>query len=233
MLASMSFGKSLWNFYKVARWFVLVAVIGVGLLLLKRPNDRPEPLDAAKAKESAESFSLKLNELETARREHKSDEAHLTADEINASLASPEAAESLRTQAAAASNTAGSNASHSTSSTPAQPAPDQTAEQVAANLKSMQVSFEGDQVTGYFVAPVYGRDVDLRVSGHLGASGGYVTFDPTAFRVGGLDVPVSLVNPALQKKLQEPENREKLRLPDFVSGLRVENGELVVSETPR
>jgi hypothetical protein len=229
----MSVAKSIWKFYKIARWFVLLALIAVVLLALRKQGDRPDPLEAAKAKESAESFSTKLAELETARRDHKSDEAHLTADEINASLESPAAAEAIRSQATTGAPS-GSTSSHATpgQSTPTQSTPEQTAEEAAQNLKSVQVSFDGDQVTGYFVTPVYGHDVDLRISGHLGASNGYVTFEPTGFRVGGLDVPVSLVNPALQKKMQEPETREKLRLPDFISGLRVENSELVISETP-
>ena len=47
--------------------------------------------------------------------------------------------------------------------------------------------------------------------GRLGEKDGYATFDPTEFKVGDLDVPVSLVNPALQKKLAE--QRDRLKLP--------------------
>jgi hypothetical protein len=55
-----------------------------------------------------------------------------------------------------------------------------------------------------------------------------VTFDPTEFKVGDLSIPVSLVNSALQKKLAE--QREQLRLPEGVASLRVENGELVITQ---
>jgi hypothetical protein len=41
-----------------------------------------------------------------------------------------------------------------------------------------------------------------------------------------LNVPVSLVNPALQKKLAE--QRDRLKLPDGVGNLKVENSELVM-----
>ena len=74
------------------------------------------------------------------------------------------------------------------------------------------------------------RMFTLRVSGRLGSKDGYVTFDPTGFKVGDFIVPVSLVNDALQKKLAEPENREQLKLPDFVKSVHIENGELVVEE---
>jgi hypothetical protein len=59
---------------------------------------------------------------------------------------------------------------------------------------------------------------------------GYANFEFTEARIGNLPVPVSLINPQLQNKLQEPEVREKLKLPDYVAGLRIENGQLVVVE---
>jgi hypothetical protein len=39
-----------------------------------------------------------------------------------------------------------------------------------------------------------------------------------------------MVNPVLQRKLADPENRDKMKLPEFVKGLRVQNGELVITE---
>jgi hypothetical protein len=41
-------------------------------------------------------------------------------------------------------------------------------------------------------------------------------------------VPVSLVNPALQKKLAE--QRDRMKLPEFVGGVKVNNGELVMTQ---
>ena len=88
------------------------------------------------------------------------------------------------------------------------------------------VSFHDDVVTGHFTAKIAGQYVYVTVSGHLGAKEGYVTFEPTSFKVGDLTVPVALVNPALQKKMQE--QREQMKLPAFVRDLRVENGELII-----
>ena len=53
------------------------------------------------------------------------------------------------------------------------------------------------------------------------------TFEPTEFKVGELSVPVSLVNGPLQKRLRE--QRDRLKLPDSVGGIKVENGEVVLS----
>jgi hypothetical protein len=72
--------------------------------------------------------------------------------------------------------------------------------------------------------------VYVTVAGRLGSQNGYATFDPTEFKVGDLTVPVSLVNGPLQKKLADPANRDKLKLPDFVANVRVVNSQLVVTQ---
>ncbi len=96
----------------------------------------------------------------------------------------------------------------------------------APDIKDQQVSFEGDTVHGQFLTEIAGKDVWVTVSGHLSSENGYATFEPTEFKVGDLEVPVSLVNPALQKKLLEQKDR--MKLPDNVGGVKVQNGELVL-----
>ena len=98
----------------------------------------------------------------------------------------------------------------------------------APSIKDQQVSFDGDVVHGQFLTEIAGKDVWITVSGHIGEKDGYATFDPTEFKVGDLNVPVSLVNPALQKKLSE--ERDRLKLPDNVGGVKIENGELVMQQ---
>ena len=75
---------------------------------------------------------------------------------------------------------------------------------------------------------VAGKDVWVTLAGHLASQDGYATFVPTEFKVGDLNVPVSLVNDALQKKLME--QRDRLRLPDNVSAIKVENSELIMTQ---
>jgi len=98
----------------------------------------------------------------------------------------------------------------------------------APSIKDQQVSFDGDVVHGQFLTEVAGKDVWITISGHLGSRDGYATFDPTEFKVGDLNVPVSLVNDALQKKLSEQKDR--LKLPDYIGGIKVENGQLVLTQ---
>lgn len=78
-------------------------------------------------------------------------------------------------------------------------------------IKDQQVTMEGDIIHGRFLTEIAGKDVWVTISGHMGEKDGYATFDPTEFKVGDMDVPVSLVNPALQRKLAE--ERDRLKIP--------------------
>jgi hypothetical protein len=80
------------------------------------------------------------------------------------------------------------------------------------NIKDQQVTMEGDVVHGRFLTEIGGKDVWVTISGHMGEKEGYATFDPTEIKVGDMDVPVSLVNPLLQKKMAE--ERDRLKVPN-------------------
>ena len=79
-------------------------------------------------------------------------------------------------------------------------------------IKDQQVSMDGDVVHGKFLTEIAGKDVWVTVSGHMGEKDGYATFDPTEIKVGDMNVPVSLVNPALQRKMAE--ERDRLKIPN-------------------
>jgi hypothetical protein len=79
-------------------------------------------------------------------------------------------------------------------------------------IKDQQVTMDGDIVHGKFLTTIAGKDVWVTIAGHMGEKDGYATFDPTEFKVGDMEVPVSLVNPALQRKLAE--ERDRLKIPN-------------------
>jgi hypothetical protein len=132
-------------------------------------------------------------------------ELHLNSDEIGAAL----------TEALGAA--AGGTLSPDTNVGPGAP-----------TIKDQHVSMEGDVAHGQFLTEIAGKDVWITVSGHLGQKDGYATFDPTEFKVGDLDIPVSLVKPALEKKMQE--ERDRLKLPDYVGDVKVKDSELVMTQ---
>lgn len=106
--------------------------------------------------------------------------------------------------------------------------PDTNIGSSAPTIKDQHVSMEGDIAHGQFLTEIAGKDVWITVSGHLGQKDGYATFDPTEFKVGDLEIPVSLVKPALDKKLQE--ERDRLKLPDYVGDVKVKDSELVMTQ---
>lgn len=190
---------------------ILLAALIVLVLMLQKPTLVGHPQAPAAIAQNAQSFDQKMAELEQATQSGvlsgtlEKAEIRVNADEISAVLA-----QSLGTSSSAPL-TPNSNVGDG-------PPP----------VKEQQVSFEGDIVHGQFLTTIAGKDVWVTISGHLGEKDGYATFDPTEFKVGDLSVPVSLVNPQLQKKLAEEHDR--LKLPDSVGNLKVENGELVMQQ---
>jgi hypothetical protein len=88
---------------------------------------------------------------------------------------------------------------------------------------------EGDRVQGYVVFNLHGVDLSLDLEGQLHAENGYLRFEPTGGKLGSLPIPQSTLETAVKRLLDSTENKEKLRLPDNVRDIRVENGALVIT----
>ena len=205
--------------YKTVRWLFLIALILVVVLMLKRPTPASVPVPAAAVPAKSQEFAAKLEELKSAEESGKSGtEESFTQDEVNSFIA--DSTVRAAQQGVTATPVPSSDA----------PAAPVSEEDLKAALDKTQIVFTGDEVIAQTSVQQYGRDIYVTVRGRLGAKDGYVTFDPTEFKIGSLSVPVSLVNDRLQAKLAEPENHDKLKLPVFISDLRVENGQLKIRE---
>jgi hypothetical protein len=199
------------------RIFTAITLV-LGFITLYQVLSKPEPVANRQTKESAsanaQSFDQKLAQLQAPRAESSEpSEVHFSSDEV-----SSEIAQSM--------GGAATPAARPVSSSP--PSADSTITPGELQIKEYQVKLEGDVARGQFVTQVAGKDLYVTVAGHLGSQDGYVTFDPTEFKVGEMSIPVSLVSSTLQKKLAE--QREQLKLPEGISSLRVENGELVITQ---
>jgi len=202
-----------WKIDRIISVATLVTSLIALILVLKRPTPVAQPQPAAAAVANAESFQEKVQQLEQPKDAGQPPaEIHLSSYEVSAALAQAAGQIPL-----AAATQAASGLSPEATVAPGQP-----------EVKDYQVSFDGDVAHGQFLTQIAGKDVWVTLSGHLGSKDGYATFDPTEFKVGDLSVPVSLVNDALQKKLNE--QRDRLKLPDNVGGMKVENGELVMTQ---
>jgi hypothetical protein len=206
----------------------LVASLVAIVLVLKRPAPVAHPQAPAAIAEHAQSFDQKMAEFEKAteqatQRSQPAAPSGASAPATAASPATPKAEVHLNSDeiTAVLAETLGTAGTAGLT-------PDSNIGSAAPTIKDQQVSFDGDLVHGQFLTEVAGKDVWITVSGHIGDKDGYATFDPTEFKVGDLNVPVSLVNSALQKKLGE--ERDRLKLPDNVGNVKVENGELVMQQ---
>jgi hypothetical protein len=202
----------------------LVASLVAIILVLKKPAPVAHSQLPAAIAEHAQAFDQKMAEFQQASQSTSGGTSEASKpDAGQAAAPSPKAevhinSEEISAVLAQSLGTAGASGL----------APDSNLGGAAPTIKDQQVSFEGDLVHGQFLTEIAGKDVWVTISGHIGEKDGFATFDPTEFKVGDLSVPVSLVNPALQKKLAE--QRDRLKLPDNVGAMKVENSELVMQQ---
>jgi hypothetical protein len=192
------------KYWGILRWFILVGLVIVIAMMLTKPP-RPAPLiGGALQKQLSEQFEQKLEHLENAKAAGESGATEqFSAEEVNAGV------EDMTTNA---QKVMGPGA----------------AEDV--DVKVVGINFVGDEAIGQFIVKRFGKDIYITMSGHLGARDGYANIELTSAKIGNLTVPVSMINPRLKERLAEPEQRERLKLPDFIADMRVQNGNLVFVE---
>jgi len=214
----------------------LVASLGAVVLVLKKPAPVAHPQSPAAIAANAQSFDQKMDQLDQAAQQappaaggNYSVAPALDPQAVASSspASSPVASGQPKAEVRLNSDEVGAALAQALGAAGAgELSGDSNAGGAAPAVKDQQVSFEGDVVHGQFLVEIAGKDVWVTVSGHLASKDGYATFEPTEFKVGDLNVPVSLVNPALQKKLAEQHDR--LKLPEYVGDVKVQNGELVM-----
>jgi hypothetical protein len=208
---------------------ISVATLGASLiaifLVLKKPQPVAPSQSPAAAAANVQSLENKLEQLEQPKSPGQPPaQVRFSSDEITAALAQAAA------MVPASAGTAPASAAPTSPSLPTTlpSSPDAAIGEGEPEVKDYKVNFDGDVARGQFVTQIGGKDVYVTLAGHLGSKDGYATFDPTEFKVGDLNVPVSMVSGALQKKLTEQKDR--LKLPDDVGAIKVENGQLVATQ---
>jgi len=202
-----------WKLDRIISLATLATSLIAIYMVLKKPAPVAAPQAPAMAAANAKSFEEKIQQLDAPKEQGTAPaptEVRLTSEEVSAALAQAAGALPISAQAI----------------NPA--SPDAAISSGNPEIKDYQVNFDGDVAHGQFLTQIGGKDVWVTLSAHLGSKDGYATIDPTEFKVGDLNVPVSLVNDALQKKLAE--QRDQLKLPESVSDIRVENGQLVMTK---
>src|SRR4029077_11019005 len=93
----------------------------------------------------------------------------------------------------------------------------QEVEQMRSNVRDFKVQLIEDRVKAYVVFDVHGKDMTLQLEGRLGAQNGYLRFVPLSGEFCVLPIPQSALESAVQRLMDSPENREKLKLPPEIS----------------
>ena len=204
--------------FRIIRWttytFALVTLV---LLLHKAPPPLVEtsPQAAARAEE-------KFEQVEKAIASGQPATLRMDETELNSYLASHLA---LAGNGAPNPAPAGGAQGAANGTTPTL----QEVEQMRSNVRDVKVQLIDDRVKAYVVFDVHGKDMTLQLEGRLGAQNGYLHFEPLGGQIGSLPIPQSTLESAVQRLMNSPENREKLRLPSEISDLRIQNGEVVAS----
>lgn len=216
--------------FRIARWGTYAAAI---ITLLMAFHSVPPPAIATNP-ESAARVDQKMQEVQQAVTNGQPATLRLDQTELNSYLVTHL---ELSPNAAPQANRAGpSNASSSAPSSTA-PAGIPTSsgttagqiEQVRSSVRDVKVELVEDRVRAYVVFDFHGKDLTLQLEGRLGAANGYLNFEPVSGQIGSLRIPQSSLQTAVQKMMNSAENREKFKLPPEISGIRIENGELVAT----
>jgi len=228
--------------FRLIRWSTYAAALITLLLVLRKappPVVETSPQAAARAEQKFEQAQLAVSSGQPAT-------IRMDQTELNSYLISHLEIPS-NPAASAPVATSGNSPSHSTPSTPnsgattaspdaatsPMPTPSETpleqVEQMRSAVKDVKVELIEDRARAFVVFDLHGKDMTLQLEGRLGAENGYLRFEPVAGQLGSLPIPRSALESAVQRLMESPENREKLRLPDGMSSLKIENGEIVAT----
>jgi len=221
---------STWKWiFRVLRWSTYAVVLITLVLALHKsapPLVDTNPQAAARAEE-------KFQQVERDLASNQPATLRLDETELNSYLASHLVLEGAAPSANAAATPGGSIPDSAPGSAPrAAPSGAPSAadvEQMRSNVRDVKVQLVEDRVRAYVVFDMHGKDMTLQLEGRLGAANGFLRFEPVSGQIGALPIPQSALESAVQRLMDSPENRDKLRLPAEISTLRIENGEIVVT----
>jgi hypothetical protein len=209
--------------FRIIRWITYAAAI---ITLLMVFHATPPPVIATNPQAAAR-VEQKVQDVEQAVASGQSATLRLDQSELNSYLASHlDLSPAAPTKSA--SNTAPSGDANSNLPPPSG-TPAEQVEQVRSSVRDVKVELVEDRVRAYVVFDFHGKDLTLQLEGRLASANGYLRFEPVSGQLGSLPIPQSALETAVQRMMDSPENREKLKLPPGITDLRIENGELLAT----
>jgi hypothetical protein len=108
------------------------------------------------------------------------------------------------------------------------PPPDSSVGEAQSSVRDVRITLLEDRIQAYVLFDFHGKELSLQLEGRLRVDDGYLRFEPVSGALGSLPLPESALQNAMNRMMASPENREKLRLPNEIQDIRIQNGELLV-----
>jgi len=204
-LAAPKSGPGFWRTaWRIFYWFCIVAGAWTLVLMLRRapaPQVSVSPQAARSAEKKLEGFAVAPAPSLTPAEPRR---IALTEEELNSYLSTH-----LPLQGSA-------------------PGADPSVEQARSSVRDVKITLQGDRAGVFAVFNLAGKDLTLNLEGRLHVVNGYLRFEPTGGSLGELALPQAALDAAVSRILDNPDNRDALRVPAGIRDIRVENGELVI-----
>lgn len=97
---------------------------------------------------------------------------------------------------------------------------------------TMLVAFAGSQTMLFLVKKIWLLDIYISAAGKIGVNQRRVTFTPADLKIGTISIPHGLANSLIQEKLRDPAMQEQLRLPAFISTVKIKDSQLMLGTSP-
>lgn len=105
--------------------------------------------------------------------------------------------------------------------------------EAAESIRDLRFKLQGDRIHVYVAFRYYGKMLTLSLTGKVRVQDQQLRFEADSGRFGSLPLPSPVLERAMRKVFDSPENREKFRLPDYIQDVRIERGNMVLIVNPR
>jgi hypothetical protein len=218
--------------YQFFSWACLGVIVLIVILVLHKSPAPNVPYDPAAAARVQQKFAA----ADQAKAAGQPAKVSIDRTELNSYLqqnlqvqGSSPASAPVASSAATPDASDGASRDGATSSDPLADVGQMTQAQVASAVKDVQVNMDGDLIEAHIIFNLHGQDLSLDLDGHLVSENGYLKFEPVDGKLGSLPLPQSVLDAAVDKLMSSPENRDKMKLPDDINDVQIENGQAVVS----
>jgi hypothetical protein len=95
-------------------------------------------------------------------------------------------------------------------------------------MRGLAVGLDRDRLVAVLSLKVVGLSLYITLGGKPSVQDHRLQFDLDEVRLGHMPTAASLISKVLEEKLSSPEGQDMMRMPDYITSMRVENGELLI-----